>query len=94
MPEALAVVAVFVIAVVIYAAMWLRSRDPSLNKPHEELVRLRHHTVWLEERLARARRENWGHEMVVAIEGELRASVKQLSKAEATGAPQTEPVGG
>jgi len=94
MPEALAVVAVFVIAVVIYAAMWLRSRDPSLHKPHEELERLRHHTVWLEERLARARRENWGQEMVAGIEAELRASAKQLAKAQATGAGQTEAVTG
>ncbi len=71
MPEALFIVAVFVIAVIIYVAMWLKSRDPALHKPHEEVERLRHHAVWLEERLARARREHWGEEMVATIAHEL-----------------------
>lgn len=71
MPEALFIVAVFIIAVIIYAAMWVKSRDPALYKPHEEAERLRHHVVWLEERLARARREHWGEEMVAAIAREL-----------------------
>jgi len=82
MPEALAVVAVFVVAVVICAAMWLRARDPSLHQPHEELERLRHHTTWLEERLARARRENWGHEMVAGLEADLAAATRQFANAQ------------
>ena len=78
MPEALFIVAVFFIAVVIYVAMWLKSRDPALHKPHEEVERLRHHVVWLEERLARARREHWGEEMVDSIRRDLDESEAEL----------------
>lgn len=81
MPEALAIVAVFVIAVVIYLAMWIQSRDPALHRPHEELARMQHQVTWLEERLARAGRERWGREMILAIEAERDAVVRQLAKA-------------
>lgn len=82
MPEALALVAVFVIAVVIYFAMWMQTRDPALNKPHEERARMELHVKWLEERLARARREEWGAEMLANIAAERDATVARLAKAE------------
>lgn len=81
MPEALAVVAVFVIAVIIYVAMWLQSRDPALHKPQEEFARLQHQVTWLDERLAKARRENWGTEMVASIADERDATAELLAKA-------------
>lgn len=82
MPEALAIVAVLVIAVVIYFAMWLQTRDPALHRPHEDRERMRHHVTWLEERLAKAQREKWGAEMVTSLTAERDATVARLAKAE------------
>lgn len=82
MPEALAIVAVFVIAVVIYFAMWLQTRDPALNKPHEELARMQLQVKWLEDRLVAARREQWGSEMIASIEAEHAATIARLAQAE------------
>jgi hypothetical protein len=80
MPEALALVAVVVIAVVIYFAMWMQTRDPAMYKPHEEHVRLQQQVRWLEERLAAAEREQWGEDMVAAIEAEHAVTVQQLAQ--------------
>lgn len=85
MPEALAIVVVFVIAIVIYFAMWLQTRNPALNKPHEELARMQHQVKWLEDRLAMARREQWGDEMLAPIVAEHAATTQQLARAEAAG---------
>jgi hypothetical protein len=73
MPEALALFAVLFVAVIIAAAMWVRARDPQLHRPHEEAARVEHQVEWLEERLAKARRENWGDEMVAGFRRELHA---------------------
>jgi len=81
MPEALAIVAVFAIALIIYVAMWMQTRDPALHKPHEEFARLQHQVTWLEERLAKARREKWGTEMIASIEAERDATAGRLAKA-------------
>ncbi len=87
MPEAFAVVAVFVIALVIYFAMWMQTRDPALNKPHEELARLQHQVTWLEDRLARARHEQWGEHMIAPLADEYAATMAQLAQATAPTAP-------
>lgn len=81
MPEALAIVAVFVVAVVIYIGMWIQSRDPALHNAQEDLIRLRHQVTWLEERHSRAQREQWGEEMVGAIVAERESAARQLAKA-------------
>lgn len=81
MPEALALFTVIAAAVAIAAAMWVRLRDPALHRPHEEWERLRHHHAWLTGRLAAARRENWGAEMVAKLTMELEATTAQLTKA-------------
>ena len=83
MPEALAIVAVFAIAAVIYVGAWVQSRDPALTKPAEELARLQQHAAWLEARLAVAQRENWDHEMAGSIAAELSVTHDQLAKAKA-----------
>ncbi|MDB6093059.1 MAG: hypothetical protein JWM32_621 [Verrucomicrobia bacterium] len=80
MPEAVAVVAVFFIAVVIYVAMWVKSRDPAFLDPRMEVIRLEHHSKWLEERLAVARGENWGVEMSAPISAELAATKDELAR--------------
>ena len=69
----------FFIAVVIYVGMWIQSRDPALHNPREELVRMQQQLKWLEERLAKAHRENWGREMVAGIAAEHTATAGMLA---------------
>lgn len=88
MPEALAIVAVFLVSVVIYVVLWIQSRDPALYDPRKELVRLEHHVTWLEHRLAVARRENWGGTMEQAIVAELETARVERARLAAT-VPQT-----
>ena len=83
MPEALALIAVFVVAAVIYVGAWVQSRDPALIKPDQEQARLRQHAAWLETRLAVAQRENWGREMTEGIEAELAVTVGLLARMKA-----------
>lgn len=73
MPEALAVLAVFVVAVVAWVGAWLHARDPANYKPHEERSRLQHHEGWLQSRLETARREKWSEDMVANLEADLEA---------------------
>ena len=86
MVEALAVVAVFFIAIIIYIGMWLQARDPALSKPHEELVRIHHQMRWLDERLAKARREGWGDAMTANIVAEREATARLLKNSAGAGA--------
>jgi hypothetical protein len=81
MPEVLVIIVVPIIAAVIYVMLWIRSRDPALHDPREEFARLQRQVGWLEERLAMARREKWGGEMVAGIETELTVTAAQLAKA-------------
>ena len=83
MPEALTIAAVFTIAVAIYAGVRMQIRQPALNQPHEERARMQQQVKWLEERLAAARRENWGSEMMASIAAERDATVEQLAKSDA-----------
>ena len=80
MPEALAVVAVLFVCVVIYVALWVQSRNPALHDPRREQARLERHLKWLEERLAAARREGWGHEMTGNLTADLAATTEQLAQ--------------
>lgn len=74
MPEALAVLAVFVVAVVAWVGAWLHARDPANYKPTEEHARLQHHEGWLQGRLETARREKWSEDMVANLEEDLEAA--------------------
>lgn len=85
MPEALAIVAVSLIAVAIYVVAWMQARDPANRNPQLERVRLQHQVGWLEERLARAQREGWSPEMVAGIAAERAAVVAELEKASRAG---------
>ncbi len=83
MPEALAIVAVFVIAVIIYIGLWMQTRDPARYQPHEEIARMEQQMKWLDERVGTARREKWGAEMVESIAAEREATAGQLAAARA-----------
>ncbi len=83
MPEALAVVAVLVVAVVAWLGAWLHARDPANYNARAEAERLRHHSVWLQERLELAQRERWSEEMVSNLADELNMTARQLEKTDA-----------
>ena len=80
MPEALAIVAVVVIAIFVYLSLWAQSRNPALHHAATELARLRRHAEWLEERRALAQRENWDADMVARIEAGWRATGQELAR--------------
>ena len=82
MPEALAVLAVLVVAVVAWVGAWLHARDPANYKPHEEHSRLRHHEGWLQSRLETAQREKWSEDMVATLQADLAAARQQRAVVE------------
>ncbi len=71
MPEALVVLAVFVVAVVAWMGAWMHARDPAQQNPREDFAQAQQHAMWLEQRLEVARRERWEHHMVVSLTNEL-----------------------
>lgn len=83
MPEALAVFAVFTVAVVAWIGAWAQARDPRSYKPVEEAARLRQQMAWLEARLDLAERERWSADMIATLEAELNATLRELVAAEA-----------
>ncbi|MGH7958881.1 MAG: hypothetical protein ACREH8_17990 [Opitutaceae bacterium] len=76
MPEVLAAIAV--VALATWFGALVPARNPANHSVVEETARLRQHIVWLEQRLDLAEREKWGVEMVVTLEEELEATVRQL----------------
>jgi len=80
MPEALAVLFVFVVSAVVYVFAWVRARDPANHRPGEEFARLQLQRVWLEERLALATRENWSGEMKRSLSLQLEATIREADK--------------
>lgn len=81
MPEAFAVLFVFVVAVSAYVSAKLHAGSPTLEEVRGECTRLRQHRVWLEERLQTAWRENWDEEMRTRIADEIDATEAQLAQA-------------
>lgn len=77
MPEALAVLAIIVVAVAAWVGAWMHARDPANYKPHEEHSRLQQHEGWLQGRLETARREKWSEDMVANLEADLEAAQRQ-----------------
>lgn len=79
MPEALAVFAVFVVAVIAWVGAWMQARDPARQNVAEDLAQLRHHHAWLEERVRVAEREGWGAEMIAALHAERASAAQRLT---------------
>ncbi len=84
MPEALVIVAVFVVTVIAWVGAWRQARDPALHNPREELARLTHQAAWIENRIERARREQWDDSMLAALKAERATTTAQLAAARAT----------
>jgi hypothetical protein len=82
MPEAFAVLVVFVISVAAYVGALITARDPARQNLVEDLATLRQQHAWLQHRIALARRENWGEEMIGNLEAELMAAAEEIDRRE------------
>lgn len=80
MPEALAVFAVFVVTIVAWFSAWMHARNPANYNARDEAERLRHHAAWLEQRLEVAHREQWGDDMIDALNDERDLTRRQLAE--------------
>jgi hypothetical protein len=78
MPEALAVAFVFAATVAAFVAAKLLTMNPSAETQRDDVNRLHHQRLWLEERLEAARREGWDEEMQRHISQELAVTCAQL----------------
>ncbi|MEO5959627.1 MAG: hypothetical protein ABIZ49_03835 [Opitutaceae bacterium] len=81
MPEAFAVVFVFVVTVAAWVGAWMQTRNQPHDRAPEEIARLQEHASWLQQRLAVARQENWDEAMVAALRNELRTATRRLARA-------------
>jgi len=75
MPEVFAVLVGFAVAVFIFVMMWIQSRDPALYKPTEELPRMQHQIVWIDDRIAMASREKWE----AGLQGNLKTQREEIA---------------
>ena len=80
MPEAFAVLAVFVVAVASFVGAKMITANPSSQSAEEERLRLQHYHAWLVARLELAQREGWGPEMMAPIARELELTESQRAK--------------
>jgi len=82
MPASLILVPALAVAFVSLLAAWLYTRNTANHSLREEVQRLKIHAAWLEQRLDTARRERWGHEMIVSLSDQLGATCEQLARAQ------------
>lgn len=80
MPEAIAIVVIFLISAAVYVGAQLHARTAVLRDPAGEQARLREQVSWLEHRLEQARHEGWDDDMRTRISDELTAAQRQLSR--------------
>ena len=80
MPEALAIVFVFVVAGSAYIGARLNAANPRLHNAHTERERLRTYRIWLQARLELADREKWEPDMRARLAEELKLTESQLVK--------------
>jgi hypothetical protein len=78
MIEAVPVLMVAAVAVISYTAARLHVANPANRHPERDLTRLQDQRSWLQQRLQRARCENWDQEMVTRIADELESIEAQL----------------
>jgi len=82
MPEALAVLFVFVLAVASYVGAKIHAANPANYSRPAEISRLQQRQAWLQSRLRLARREDWDREMVARLTDELAATTAELEVTE------------
>ena len=81
MPEALAVLAVFVVAIAAWLGAWMHTRNPANYNARDEVARLQQQAAWLEQRLAVAQRERWSPDMVDVLCDEIDQTSEHLARA-------------
>jgi hypothetical protein len=81
MPEAFAILFVFVVVVASWIGAWTQTRNTSHDHAREEIARLQAQAAWLRQRLAVAQREKWDEGMVAALADELGIATRQLARA-------------
>lgn len=84
MPEAAAVLLVFLICIFVYVMAKIQARNPAHSEPTVVREQLTQHRAWLEERLRQAEREDWGSEMRGPIAEQLETTARKLSQLGAT----------
>jgi hypothetical protein len=82
MPEAFAVLVVFVICVAAWLGAMLTARNPARQNATEDLATLRQQHAWLRRRLKVAREENWDEQMLGNLEADLRATAEEINRKE------------
>jgi hypothetical protein len=80
MPEALAVLLVFVVAVSSYVAARVQTGNPANADPAADLQRLHQHRAWLDERLRQAQRENWDQAMLARLSEQIQNVEAEIAK--------------
>ncbi len=83
MPEAIAVLLVTTICVGLYIFARVQALDPSTRNVSDELKQMQQHRDWLQERLERAKRENWDVDMVKDLHLQMAQAARQLESAKA-----------
>jgi len=79
MPEAFAVLLVFVVAVASYVSARIQTaRSPA--SPAADRQRLEQHRAWLAERLQLAWRENWDQAMIARLADEIETVDAELAR--------------
>jgi len=91
MPEALAIAAVFAVAVVAYVSGWLHARNPANYNVAKELIRLSEQHQFLQDRLALAQRERWSPDMINTLSKQLDAISSESGRLRTGGALQSFP---
>ena len=80
MPEAFAVLLVFVVSVSAYVAAKVNTSNPANANPVADFQGLRQHRAWLEERLRLAWREKWDQVMISRLADEIEAVDAHLAR--------------
>lgn len=78
MPEALAVLLVFAVAVTSYVAAKLQTSNTSNLNREAELIRLAQYRAWLVTRRQTAVEEKWSEDMVARITEEIERAEAQI----------------
>ena len=82
MPATFLLFPALVIGVVAWLAAWWFTHKPVENGERDEIIRLRNHAAWLEQRLDTARRERWDREMIASLSDQLGTACANLARAQ------------
>lgn len=80
MPEALAILFVFFASITIgLYARGLANSVSATEQASETLQTLQAQSLWLDERLRLAKRENWDNDMIAQLQQRIRVNAQQLT---------------